>query len=128
MPPPPFDYYIHLMSIPHALGTELATIPAAVPYLRADPVKSGRWTARIEGPGLKVGVAWAGNPAHLRDRQRSIPLDALGELWQLQGIRYFSLQKPLKPGESENSQRRCWISAPRWRILRIQRPRLPIWT
>lgn len=100
-PPPPFDYYIHLMSIPHALGTELATIPAAVPYLRADPVKSARWAARIEGPGLKVGIAWAGNPAHLRDRQRSIQLDALGELWQLQGIRYFSLQKPLKPGELE---------------------------
>jgi FkbM family methyltransferase len=100
-PPPPFDYYIHLMSIPHVLGTELATVPAAVPYLRVDPVRSQSAAARIADKRLKVGLAWAGNPSHLRDRERSMPLEALRSLWQLQGIRYFSLQKPLRPGELE---------------------------
>jgi tetratricopeptide (TPR) repeat protein len=100
-PPPPFDYYIHLLSIPHALGTELATIPAAVPYLRIDPVKLQRWAAGIDDGRLKVGIAWAGNPAHPRDRQRSIPLDTLSSLWELRALQYVSLQKPLRPGEAE---------------------------
>ncbi len=71
-PPPPFDYYIALMSIPHVLGTELATIPADVPYVRVDPGKAQHWSARISGSGLKVGLAWAGNPKYPRDNFRSI--------------------------------------------------------
>ena len=91
MPVPVFDYHISVMSIPAVLGTELATIPADVPYLRVDPAKSERWRARIEGRGLKVGLAWAGNPAHLRDRYRSMPFDLLSSLWDIPGVRYFSL-------------------------------------
>jgi tetratricopeptide (TPR) repeat protein len=100
-PPPPFDYYVHLMSMARVLGTELATIPSAVPYLRVDSAKLQRWAPRFEGHGLKVGLAWAGNPAHPRDLQRSMPLSAISALWQLQGVRYFSLQKALRPGELE---------------------------
>jgi FkbM family methyltransferase len=100
-PPPPFDYYVHLMSLPRVLGIELATLPAVVPYLRADAVKRQRWAARFASDGLKVGLAWAGNPAHPRDLQRSMPLQALSELWPLQGVDYFSLQKALRPGELE---------------------------
>ena len=101
-PPPPFDYYAHLMSMPRVLGIELATIPAAVPYLRVDSVRLQRWAARFAADrGLKVGLAWAGNPEHPRDLERSIPLDALSDLWQVQGVRYFSLQKAPRPGELE---------------------------
>jgi tetratricopeptide (TPR) repeat protein len=99
--PPPFDYYVHLMSLPHVLGTELATIPATVPYLRVDPIRLQRWAPRFAESGLKVGVVWAGNPAHLRDLQRSIPFRALNDLWRLRGVQYFSLQKALRPGEFE---------------------------
>ncbi len=42
-PPPPFDYHIPLMSVPHVLGTELANIPADVPYVRVDPAKARQW-------------------------------------------------------------------------------------
>ena len=107
-PPPPFDYYIHLMSLPHVLGTELATVPADVPYVRVDPNRAQQWAARIGDGGpspevdqLRVGLAWAGNPAFPRDRFRSVPLDALSGLWEQQGVRFLSLQKPLKPGELE---------------------------
>jgi FkbM family methyltransferase len=98
-PAPPFDYYIHLMSIPHALGVELGTIPAAVPYLRVDALRLKKWAPKIEAPGLRVGLAWAGNPDHPRDADRSMSLEALNVLWGLQGVRYFSLQKTLRPGE-----------------------------
>ena len=34
---PPCDYYLPLLSAPHALGTTELTIPREVPYLAADP-------------------------------------------------------------------------------------------
>ena len=91
--PPHYDYYVHLMGIPRVLGTELATIPSKVPYLRVDPTRVEQWKGRIEGRGLKVGLAWAGNPLHKRDHYRSVPFDRLGSLWDIPGVRYFSLQK-----------------------------------
>jgi len=40
LPLPDFDYYIHVMSLPHTFGTEFATIPSQVPYLAARPSAS----------------------------------------------------------------------------------------
>jgi tetratricopeptide (TPR) repeat protein len=100
-PAPPFDYYLHLMGIPHALGIELDTIPAPVSYLRTTPRKVAEWAARISDPELKVGLVWSGNPAHTRDRHRSIPFERLTPLWAVQGVRYFSLQKQPKPSDVE---------------------------
>src|SRR5262249_9209286 len=44
-------------------------------------------------PGLKVGVAWQGNPQFPGDRQRSFPLARLEPLARVPGVRLFSLQK-----------------------------------
>ena len=99
--PPAFDYHIHLMSIPHLLGIELGNIPADVPYLTVDPLKLQRWAGKITGSGLKVGLAWAGNPKFPRDNFRSIALGKLVDLWRLENVRYFSLQKPLRDGDRE---------------------------
>jgi tetratricopeptide (TPR) repeat protein len=96
---PAFDYYLHLMSLPHAFGIELTTIPAAVPYVRADPAKLEEWAPRFSDAGLDVGVAWAGNPLYPRDNFRSMPLPTLRPLWDVPGVRFHSLQKPLKDGE-----------------------------
>jgi hypothetical protein len=51
-PVPAFDYYIHLMSLPTAFATELATIPSRVPYLlAAGPRRNGgrRIVRRVSG-------------------------------------------------------------------------------
>ena len=89
-----FDYQIALMSLPCALGIELDSIPAQVPYLVVDAAQSQRWRNEI-GPegGIKVGLVWAGNPKHERDRFRSIPLEKLAPLWSTRGVRFYSLQK-----------------------------------
>jgi hypothetical protein len=42
---------------------------------------------------LKVGIAWAGNPGHRRDRDRSIRLEALAPLGAIPGVTLYSLQK-----------------------------------
>jgi Flp pilus assembly protein TadD len=93
-PYPKFDYYIPLMSLPGVFGTDISTVPAQVPYLHLDHAHCDVWKRRIDrGSKLNVGLVWAGDPAHLRDRYRSIALEALKPLSAVQGVRFYSLQK-----------------------------------
>ena len=43
----PFDAQIAISSLPRAFGTRLETIPAAVPYLAAEPALREMWLKRI---------------------------------------------------------------------------------
>jgi tetratricopeptide (TPR) repeat protein len=92
---PDFDYYLHLMSLPRVLATEdVDAIPLDVPYLRAEQGRIARWAPRLPTDGaLKVGLVWAGDPVHLRDRYRSMALSDLAPLWTVEGARFYSLQK-----------------------------------
>jgi Flp pilus assembly protein TadD len=100
---PAFDLQCPMLSLPRALGTTLEGIPATVPYLHADAAEAAVWRARLGGPGLRVGLAWAGNPRrHLRavaavDRRRSLPPELLAPLLAQPGPRFVSLQKDGPP-------------------------------
>ena len=89
----PFDAQIAISSLPRAFGTRLETIPAAVPYLAAEPALREIWLKRIGAEGFKVGVVWQGNPDPEADRARSMPLTALAPLAEIAGVRLISLQK-----------------------------------
>ena len=52
---PDFDVYRGLMSMPHLFGTALDSVPAEVPYLRADRAKVRRWRKIIEPGGIRIG-------------------------------------------------------------------------
>jgi tetratricopeptide (TPR) repeat protein len=91
-PLPEVDWQSPLMSLPLAFGTDVASIPASIPYLSPDPAMAEVWAGRLK-PGLRVGLAWAGNPKHIRERQRSIPLARLASLLALEGATFYSLQK-----------------------------------
>ena len=85
-PSPAFDFYIHLMSLPGVFGTELDSIPADIPYLHAEPEKADEWARRLQSSeARKVGLVWAGNPGHLRDRYRSMSLHTLAPLFDVGG-------------------------------------------
>jgi tetratricopeptide (TPR) repeat protein len=91
---PPFDTYAPLLSLPGLLGTTLATVPAEVPYLHADPELVQRWRRELEQlPGFKVGIVWQGNPDNRGDRYRSVPLRHFAALAAVPGVRLISLQK-----------------------------------
>jgi len=91
---PPFDAWVPIMSLARVLGISLATLPAAVPYLALPE------PAVADAPGLRrVGLVWAGNPRHSRDRRRSISLAELAVLFDLPGIAWHALQ--LGPAAAE---------------------------
>ncbi|MBI2978331.1 MAG: glycosyltransferase family protein [Rhodospirillales bacterium] len=82
-----------LMSLPAILGTDLATIPSTVPYLAAPSgVAAPLATTAAPAGTLKVGLAWAGNPEHKNDRNRSIGLARLAPLLDTPGCTFYSLQ------------------------------------
>jgi tetratricopeptide (TPR) repeat protein len=105
---PKYDWHVPVMSLPFAFGTTLQTIPADVPYLQADPGRCKSWLARVqaaERPGsrLRVGLAWAGNPKHKNDSNRSLDPALLSGLASVEGIAFFSLQKSKENKKAESS-------------------------
>lgn len=91
---PKVDATAHLMSLPHLLGTRLETIPSDTPYLTAEPELVTLWAERLAAkPGLRVGLAWQGNPDPRVDHGRSIRLAALAPLAAVPGVRLIALQK-----------------------------------
>ena len=94
-PLPPFDLHCPLLTLPVAFGTEVATIPATVPYLHADPAAAAIWRARLAGySGLRVGLVWAGKPDMQEvDRKRSLRFEQVQPILDLPGVTFVSLQK-----------------------------------
>jgi Flp pilus assembly protein TadD len=90
---PPFDVQAPLLSLPALFRTTLASVPASVPYLFAEPGRREHWRRELAGPGFKVGINWHGNPKNPTDRYRTIPLHHFEALAALPGVRLFSLQK-----------------------------------
>lgn len=98
---PHFDVHCPLLSVPGAMGCDLANIPAPASYLQAEPDLAARWRERLGGgPALKVGLVWAGNPQHANDHNRSFRPLAYKPLWSVPGVRFFSLQKQHREGDA----------------------------
>jgi FkbM family methyltransferase len=91
-PVPEFSWHCPLLSLPLAFGTELETIPANIPYIRADRVEASKWQQRIQQTSLKVGLCWSGNTDHNRNIWRSIPLELLSRLTEIENTQFYSLQ------------------------------------
>ena len=85
------DFQCALMSLPYAFKTDLASAPAAIPYLTAEPELAARWKERIGPHGFKIGIAWEGNPKAL-EKTRFIPLREFIPLARVPGVRLISLQ------------------------------------
>lgn len=100
-PLPSFDCHCPLMSLPLAFQTTLTSVLNAVPYLKPSPEKQLFWAEKL-GPTsqLRVGLVWSGDPRHLNDKHRSIPLaDLLAALPPNFG--YFSLQSEIRHSDRQ---------------------------
>lgn len=88
-----FDAFARATALPRIFAEDARAF-TGVPYLRAPHAARDAWRARL-GPRdgrRRIGLAWAGNPAHPNDRRRSIPLDAFAPFAELADVRWISLQ------------------------------------
>lgn len=95
-PLPAFDFSLPLMSLPGIFRTSLETIPCGDPYLRV-PARVPNRAPLTQALGsrdgrLRIGCAWAGNPSHFRDHERSIPPEEFAGLAKIQGVDWFAFQ------------------------------------
>jgi hypothetical protein len=93
--------WLPLMSVPAWHRTRPETVPSPAGYLVAESARVARWRARLPATGLRVALAWAGNPRMETGRHmgRSPPLAALEPLLRVPAVRFISLQKG--PGEEQ---------------------------
>lgn len=100
--PPEVPAFAAIMDLPGIFGTTLENIPADVPYIEPYPEDVAVWKQRLEGESrLRVGVVWAGNAHNPVNAHRSMNIEALRPLLQLEGAAFYSLQV----GGSEDIQR-----------------------
>ncbi|MCC7052698.1 MAG: hypothetical protein IT355_05485 [Gemmatimonadaceae bacterium] len=101
------DYFVPLLSLPERLGTDTDWTPGDAAYLTLPGVRR-----RLAGRGAqRVGVVWAGNPAHRNDAVRSIPAPMLHGLMRTHpSITFVCLQHGVTADALPSG--RCEVPAP----------------
>lgn len=91
---PQFDIHVSIMDLPRLFHTRLQSVPTGIPYIFAEPGRVNRYRERLKAvEGLKVGIAWQGNPHHQWDRHRSVPLTFFEPLAAVKGVQLVSAQR-----------------------------------
>ena len=94
---PDFDLHAPMMHLPKAFQTDLATIPATIPYLFADEARIAAWRERLpQKRGLRVGLVWSGNRIHSNDFNRSMTFAQIAPIFDVPGFDFFSLTKDVR--------------------------------
>lgn len=100
-PLPEIDLHVPMLSLPGLFGTTMETMPAKVPYLAAPTDAMRKWRDIAAGwpSGRRIGIAWRGSPAHVRDALRSPGLAPFMALTGIGDVTLVSLQKHDAAGE-----------------------------
>jgi hypothetical protein len=86
------DFYCSISCLPALVALSPPQLPLERRYLHAHPADVRNWAFRLgSSADIKVGVAWKGNPKHVRDHLRSMPIAAMQRLWDLP-CQFYSLQ------------------------------------
>ena len=95
----PVDMQLPIMSVPHVLKLGASIDAHCVPYIRVHGDPRAQFSDVLpersanDNRKLRVGLAWAGQPKHQNDRNRSLKLETLRPLLNIAGIDWYSLQK-----------------------------------
>lgn len=86
--PAEMDASLPLCSLPAFLDL-LSPVDCGVCYAKGSEVSP--YSFPPDGK-KRIGLVWAGNPSHINDANRSLPLTALSPLFGLDGLSWYSLQ------------------------------------
>ena len=104
--PKTFDYRTFSMSIPYLMQDFLEKKPRPL-NIDASRInnKKLKFSKKIKDylnkKNIKVGITWSGNPKHWRDKNRSIPIELFKDLFSLEEINFFALQKVLRKTDED---------------------------
>ena len=89
-----FDYQVEIMALPYLMKVDLQHPRSSQPTLQAPENLVPEWEEYLEAEHcLKVGLVWAGGGALGHDYLRSSQLSEWSDLWQVEGVSFYSLQK-----------------------------------
>src|SRR6202035_1305996 len=108
-PLPHFDCHCPLLSLPLAFGTELATIPAQIPYVAPADQDVALWRERLPHCRPLIGLVWSGERSHDNDRNRSLRLETLLPLLQTPDATFVSLQHEVRDEDAKLLQEQSAI-------------------
>ncbi len=98
---PDFDLHCPMLGLPIAFRTDLASIPANVPYLQPYHGRLDAWRSRMPQTGrMRVGIVWSGNSGHANDRKRSIALERFAAVLSAPEIDFISVQKDVSEAQA----------------------------
>jgi hypothetical protein len=100
-PLPQFDVHCPLLSLPLAFATELATIPADIPYIAPPDDKVALWRHRLPRRRPRIGLVWCGDRGHDNDLNRSLRLETLRPLLDVPEVLFVSLQREVREQDAQ---------------------------
>jgi hypothetical protein len=88
------DFHVSLLSLPHLLAATLETIPSPHGYITPDKEKVLMFKQKhFSTKKQKIGIFWQGDPSHVNDKNRSVPLTSFYAIANLDNVQLYSLQK-----------------------------------
>ncbi len=94
--PEQYDFACPLPSLPFVFNTVEENIPRTIPYIRPRQSVAEKWRKILDqrdgGHQYRVGIAWAGNPRHANDHNRTITVALFETLLDMGDINWVSLQ------------------------------------
>ncbi|WP_077474563.1 tetratricopeptide repeat protein [Rodentibacter trehalosifermentans] len=104
-------YQVSMMSLPYYLNATLDNIPLKKAYLQAEPEFIEKWKNKFPiNNKLKIGLAWQGSLTNGRDLERSIPLEKLTSLFNLDA-EFHCLQKVVSQKDLDFIQKQHNLTA-----------------
>ena len=95
-----YDYYCPLMSLPLIFNTNLASIPADIPYIHADQDLAAKMAASLgASKKTRIGLAWSGSATHARNHVRSMPLSFMAPLLEIREVEFYGVQIDIRPDD-----------------------------
>jgi Flp pilus assembly protein TadD len=88
------DYQVAIGSLPGHFRRTRSDFPQHTGYLQAEPARIEYWRHRLDalGPGLKIGISWAGGAPSTRGASRSVRLAEWSPILAQPACRFVSLQ------------------------------------